>query len=160
MNKKTKEIDADIKQKVMSKISGGSVHMQSRSYYIVLAIVGIIAIIGATILATYSISVASLFVRLQISQGPAYGIQNSLNSLLNDFPWLAVLSGILSIMAVIFMIAKSGKMYKIRLAYLVPMVVAVILAIGFALSYSSLPDFGNRVPGSDVQNIRGYQRGR
>ncbi|MEI6228447.1 MAG: hypothetical protein WCP11_00240 [Candidatus Saccharibacteria bacterium] len=160
MNKKTAKKSTHIEEKVMSQIGGGKVHMQSRSYYIVMSIVGIAAIIGAVMSAAYFISVASLFIRLQIAQGPAYGVQRTLDSLLSDFPWLAVLLGVSSIVAVILMITKSGKMYKIRLAYLVPIVIAVILTLGFAFSYSSLPNFGNRGQNSEIQPARGYQHNR
>ena len=160
MNKKTTKNSTNMEEKVMSQIGGGKVRMQSRLYYIVMSIVGIAAIIGAVMLATYFISVASLFIRLQIAQGPAYGIQRTLDSLLSDFPWLAVLLGILSIVAVVLMIAKSGKMYKIRLAYLVPIIIAVVLTIGFAFSYSSLPNFGNRGQNNDIQPSLRHQRGK
>ena len=160
MNKKTSKNITRIEDKVMSQIGGGKVHMQSKARHIALGIAGVAAIVFAAILAAYSISVASLSIRLQIVQGPAYGIQRNLDSLLSDFPWMVVLLGILSVAAVIFMIAKSGKMYKIRLAYLVPIVIAVILAIGFALSYSALPDFGNRGQNTNMPSGRGYQRGR
>lgn len=160
MNKKITKNSKDIEEKVMSQISSGKVHMQSRSYYIVMSIVGIAAIIGAAMSAAYFISVVSLFIRLQVAQGPAYGIQRTLDSLLSDFPWVAVLLGLLSIMAVILMILKSGKMYKIRLAYLVPVVIVLTLTLGFALSYSSLPNFGNRGQNNEIQPVKGYQHNR
>ncbi len=160
MSKKITQTNDEIKEQVMSKIGDGSLHMQSKLHFVILGATSVVAIVLMVILATYFISVASLYVRLQIAQGPAYGIQRNLDSLLQAFPWQAIVFGCLSIVTAIYLIIKSGKMYKIRLAYLVPIVIAVTFVIGFILSYSSLPNFENGNQNGSGSSVKGYHYNR
>ncbi len=160
MSKKPLKENNEIENEVMLKVSDKRLHMHSKSYFVILGIVSIIAIILAVVLATYFISVLSLFIRLQIAQVPAYGIQRNLASLLQTFPWQALLFGLLFIATTIYLIIKSGKMYKIRLRYLVPIVVVGILLIGLLLSFSSLPNIGNRHPSVNNSSVKGYHYNR
>jgi len=160
MSKKSLQENNEIENKVMSKIKGEHLHMQSKAHFVILGIVSIIAIILAVILATYFISVLSLFIRLQIAQGPAYGVQRNLAYLLQTFPWQALLLGLLFIAAAIYLIIKSGKMYKIRLRYLVPTIIIAIFSIGLLLSFSSLQNLGNRNPSGNGSSVKGYRYNR
>ncbi len=156
MSKKTLHKKNEIENQVMSKISSGNLHMQTKAHFVVLGIVSIIAIILMVFLSTYFISVSSLFIRLQIAQGPAYGIQRNLGSLVQTFPWWAMILGILFITASVKLVAKTGNMYKVRLRHLALIVVAIVLCVGFVFSYSSFPNFGNRNINRAIPSVRGY----
>ena len=132
-----------IEESVMKKISSGKLRMRSKTRYIILGLLSIVAIILLVVLATYFISVSSLWLRIQIAQGPAYGANRNLALLLNSFPWWAFLLSIVSIIGIIYFVSRSGRMYKIRLAYLITIVIAFILLIGFVFSFSVLPGIMN-----------------
>ena len=159
---KVKGVDINtIESGVMSRIHDSKPHIRSRFYYLSLGLLLIFAIILMIFVSTYSISVASLWLRLQAAQGPAYGLKQNLSLLLDSFPVWALCLGSVSMAGAVYLIRKSGKMYKLRLAYFVPLAVSVIVAAGFVLSYSSLPNtFGNRGLNGNRSSVKGYQRDR
>lgn len=159
---KDKKIDINkIEVGVMDRIHDNKTHIRSKSYYLLLGLLSIAAIVFMIFIATYCVSVASLWLRLQAAQGPAYRLEQNLSSLLESFPIWALCLGIVSTVSAIYLIRKSGKMYKLRLAYFIPIVAAAIVAVGFAFSYSSLPNtFGGRGLNNNSPFVRGHQRNR
>lgn len=156
MNKISFHKENKIEDQVIEKIKNDNLHMQSKKHFVIFGVVSVVAIILAVLLASYFISVLSLFFRLQVAQGPAYGIQRNLNALIQAFPWQALILGVIFIVAAIYLISKSGKMYKIRLRYTVPVIVAIIVLIGLLLSFISLPNTGNRNMNGGGPSFRGY----
>lgn len=159
---KDKNIDINtIEAGVMNRIHDDKPHIRSKSYYLSLGLLSVAAIVFMIFVATYSVSVASLWLRLQAAQGPAYGLRQNLSLLLESFPIWALCLGTVSAVGAIYLIRKSGRMYKLRLAYFIPIAVVAIMAVGFAFSYSSLPNaFGGRGLNNSNPPVKGYQRNR
>ncbi|MFS8118032.1 MAG: hypothetical protein ACMG55_06005 [Microcoleus sp.] len=170
MNKTTKPKTTTIEKNVMTQIKSGKTHMRPRSYYLSLSVLGVIAtsLLGFT--AIYFISVSSVWFRIIAADGPAYGAKRNLNALLGIFPWWALVLGLISIAGIVYLVKKQGHMYKVRLIYLIPLVIVLFIALGFALSYSDLPGLMNGNHGASTScgasdlncNINGnmYGRGR
>jgi len=169
MSDKTQPKTSVIEEKVMHKINDGKIHMRSRSFYLYLSTLGAIAIVLLAFISTYFISIATLWLRVQAAKGPAYGAKQNLAILLGSFPWWALLLGLVSLIGIIYLVHKTGQMYKIRLIYLVPILVTVFITIGFIFSYSNLPRIfnGRRVSVISCDNniacgssVRGYLRNK
>lgn len=169
MSKKPLRVDSKIEKNVMAKIQAGQIKMHPKYYYLVISAISILAILLLGFVAAYFMSVVTLWIRIQNATGPAYGARRNLSDLVGAFPWWAMLLGVLSFVVIIFFVRKVGGLYKIRLIYLVPIVIIVSLLLGFGFSYSSLPNtFKNHSPRAvcDSNNIncdvpgQGLMRGR
>lgn len=129
----------------MGKIKNGEAKMKPQSYYLVIGSLGMVTVILLSSISAYFISIASLWLRIEIAQGPAYGAKSNLSNLLSLFPWWTLIIGLLSLAFMIFIVKKIGSFYKIRLAYLVSLLVILMILIGYLLSFSSLPGmFGSQ----------------
>lgn len=152
MNKDNQKQTSNIKTQVMDKIKSGKTHMHSRLYYIFLGLFSVTSIILLSVSAIYFSSVASLWVRITTSQGPAYGARQNLETLISTFPWWSLLLGLVSLVAVIFLIKKLGRFYKVRLIYLITAVISLFILVGFIASYSNLPNILNNRGPNQTQN--------
>ncbi|MEI6851059.1 MAG: hypothetical protein WCK26_03780 [Candidatus Saccharibacteria bacterium] len=150
MNKKIQPKISPIEKKVMDKIKNGEAHMRPQSYYIFVGLLGVLSVIVLGFISAYFVSVASLWVRIQAAQGPAYGAKQNLFNMMGTFPWWALLLGVLILVCMILLVKKVGIMYKVRLLYLIPSIVFLVVVVGFLFSYSSLPNMFN----GHKQNIR------
>jgi len=150
MNKKSKSNISTIERKVMNKINKGDAKMRPQLYYVFFATFSAVFLVFLGFVTTYFISIATLWTRIQMSQGPAYGAKQNMFNLIETFPWWALALGVLSLICMIYIVNKAGLFYKLRLAYLVPIIVVLFLAISFALSYSPVP----RIFNTKQQNIR------
>ncbi len=139
MSKIVRQKTSAIEKIVMSQINSGKAHMRPRSYYFSLSVLGILSAVLISFTAVYFASVSSLWFRIIAADGPAYGAKRNLNMLAGTFPWWALLLGIISISVLIYLIKKLGHMYKVRLVYLVPLIVILFIIFGFVLSYTDLP---------------------
>ncbi|MCK9641764.1 MAG: hypothetical protein M0R39_17815 [Prolixibacteraceae bacterium] len=169
MSSKPRQKDSMIEKNVMAKIQAGQVKMHPKYYYLLLSTISVLAILLLGLVTSYFMSVVTLWIRIQNAAGPAYGARRNLSSLVGDFPWWALVLGILSFVAIVYIVRKVGGLYKIRLIYLAPIVIAVSLILGFAFSYSALPNtFKSHSPHAvcDSNNIncdtpgQGLMRGR
>lgn len=152
-----------IEKQVMDKISSGQVKMRPKIYYTLLSLLSIAGVVVFSITAAYSISLLSLWLRVQNAGGPAYGARRNLTLLVDSFPWWAVILSVISFVIIILIVKKLGSLYKIRLGLLVTALVVIALIIGFGLSYSQFPNlFKGRqqisCSSTDCQN--GYSHGR
>lgn len=143
MNKTFPSKTSTIEEKVMNKIHTNELHMRSRYYYLYISALSVSAIILLIIASTYFVSIATLWLRIRAAEGPAYGARQNLTVLTDTFPWWALLLGLISLAGMIYFVNKAGQMYKLRLLYLIPLVVALIAVIGFMFSYSALPRMFN-----------------
>ncbi len=144
----------------MERIKKGEVKIKPRSYYLMIGFLSISAVLALSFISAYFMSVTSLWFRLQLAKGPAYGVRNNLSDLLSSFPWLVLIVGVISLVCMILAIKKIGSLYKIRLVYLIPSIIILFLMIGFLLSYSALPkmfDGGHRNFGRQSTNIESYR---
>lgn len=150
MNNKVQTKTSVIQQGVMSKIRKGETHMKPQSFFLLIGALGALSIAFLGSIAAYFMSIATLWLRIQASQGPAYGAKQNMISLMGTFPWWALILGALSLACIIYLIKKTGSMYKLRLIYLIPSIISLFLIVGFLLSYSSVPEMFN----SHRQNSR------
>jgi len=170
MSDKIQPKNSPIEEKVMDKIHSGKIHMRPKSHFIYLSALSIISIVLLTFITTYFISIATLWFRVQVAKGPAYGAHHNLTELVGSFPWWALLLGLVSLAGAIYFIHKTGQMYKVRLQYLLPILISVLILLGFIFSYSNLPRMFNGRRSSMISgvdnNLRGnlsvkrYMRGR
>lgn len=170
MNKPNSETTTAIERNVMARIKTGQAKMHPRNYYVVLSALAVLVVGLLGFVTAYFMSVVTLWLRIQSAAGPAYGARRNLSNLVGAFPWWALALGIVSLATIIFFVRKVGRLYKLRLVYLIPAVILVSLLLGFAFSYSTLPDMlmSHRpqavCDSSDVNCInaegQGYLRGR
>lgn len=147
-----------IEKTVMSKINSGQIKMHKRSYYVSLGLLaaGMIALL--VFATTYFASIASLWLRIDSAPGQAYGAKANLADMVQQFPWWSVMLGALTLVAIVIIIRKFGKLYKIRLLYFVTAMLIFFAVLGIALSYSPLPDmFGGQ--GARMMNGNNSQSG-
>lgn len=133
-----------IAKSVMAQIQTGQAKMRPRVYYSILTLVGIVSILLFSFVSTYFMSVVTLWFRVQVAQGPAYGARRNLASLIEVFPWWALLLGVISLSGAIYIIRKVGSLYKMKLIHLISLVIVASLALGFIFSYSTLPNAFSR----------------
>jgi len=150
MINKTQPKISPIEKNVMNKIKKGEAHMKPQSYYLFLGILSLSSILLLGFISAYFMSIATLWMRIQAAQGPAYGAKQNLINIMGTFPWWALFIGAFSLACIIYLIKKVGPLYKIRLIYLIPVIITLFLLVGFLLSYSALPQMFN----SHKQNQR------
>ncbi len=143
MSKSNQIKTSKIEKQVMGKIHSGKAHMRPQSYYLSIGALGVLAVTLLSFAAAYFMSVSMLWLRIIAADGPAYGAKRNLTNLLETFPWWALLLGIVSVVGIIYLVKKVGHMYKVRLIYLVPIVIIAFVIIGVALSFSNLPGLMN-----------------
>jgi len=139
MNKNTEPKISKIEKNVMNKVKKGEIKIKPQPYYLIVGFLSALTVLLLSLIAAYFISVMTLWLRLQVAQGPAYGVRNNLYNLLGNFPWGAFIIGIFSLACMILVIKKIGSLYKIRLVYLIPSIIVLFMVIGSLLSYSALP---------------------
>ncbi len=143
MSKNIKNSVSNIENQVMAKIKSGQIKMRPKSYYLVLGLLGIVAIILLCVAAVYLISITSLWVRVLIADGPAYGAKRNLSTILGSFPWWVLIMGFMTVSGIIYLVRKFGHIYKVRKSYLIAAIITFLVVLGFALSYVNLPGLNN-----------------
>jgi hypothetical protein len=157
-----------IETQVMTKVKSGQIKMRPKIYYVLTTVLSAALVAVLATLLSYSISLASLWLRLQSAAGPAYGAHRNLTSLVNSFPWWAVLLSVVALAGLVIFVKKQGSFYRIRLVYLITAIVLLATAVGYGLSYTNLPNTLKQQHGqnacqvSDVscQTGQGKQRGQ
>jgi|SRR5680860_217227 len=135
---------SSIEKNVMAKIKNGQAKMHPKIYYSILSSLGVLMVLLFGFVNAFVMSLVTMWLRVQVAQGPAYGAKRNLANMIDSFPWWALLVGIISLVVAIYFIRKVGNLYKVRLSYLILSVVIVSLLLGLALSYSSAPSVFNR----------------
>lgn len=139
-NSKTSAIESN----VMSKIKSGQMAMRPKSYYVSISALIVAAVALLSFATVYLVSVLLFWLRIMLTDGPAYGAKRNLAASLETFPWWAVILGAMSLVGVIYLVKQYGHLYKVRPIYLLVMTVVLFSAIGFALSFSPLPGILNK----------------
>ncbi len=129
----------DLTTSVMDKIQRGEVKMHPRSHYLILGTFGVLAGVMLSLVAAYLMSIMTLWLRIQMASGPAYGARRNLSSLIDQFPWWALILSVLAVIALVFIAHRFGRLYKLRWAYLIAITVLIIGTVGALLSYTHLP---------------------
>lgn len=132
-----------IENNVMDKIKSGQTHMRPKSYYAFISALIVATIALLSFITVYLTSVVSFWLRIIMADGPAYGAKRNLAASIDTFPWWAMILGIASIVGIIYLVKKYGHLYKIRAIYLVIIFIAFFASVGFALSFSNLPELFN-----------------
>jgi len=143
MNKKSLPKVSMIEENVMHQIHDKKTVMRPQSYYLFISVLIVIAAVLLIIVTTYFMSVTTLWFRIQSAAGPAFGAKQNLATLVGSFPWWALSLGLISLVSIIFLVRKTGRMYKIRLLYLVPLIIIISVVVGLIFSYSALPGMFN-----------------
>jgi len=124
----------------MAKIKNGQVKMRPRIYYILVSGLSVVIVVVLTVVLSYLISLASLWLRIQKAAGPAYGARQNLTTLVDNFPWWAAVLAVIAVALLVLIIKKIGSFYKIKLAYLALVIIIVAALVGYGLSYTQLPN--------------------
>ncbi len=140
MTKPKKSQISSVEDEVMAKITTGQIKMHPRVYYTLVTVLSVAVVAILAVALGYLISLASLWLRIQKAAGPAYGARQNLTTLVDNFPWWAVVLAILAVVVLVMMIKKVGAFYKIKLVYLVMGIIIVAVAVGYGLSYTQLPN--------------------
>jgi hypothetical protein len=137
MNKKPV---SDIEKKVMAKIQDGQVKMRPRLYFSLFSGLSIVAVVLFGFVSSYFVSIVSLWLRIEAAMGPARGARRNLATLIDAFPWWSLILGVVSIAAMVYFVRKVGNLYKIKMVYLIAIVITVSLIFGYMFSYSNIPN--------------------
>ncbi len=143
MNKPNHYSTSPIEKSVMTRIKTGQTKMHPKSYFIFLSTLLISAITLLGFVASYFVSIAIFWIKVQSASGPAYGARQNLAEMIESFPIWQTFIGAALLVIVIILVNKVGKIYKIRLMYLIPLIISIILLTGIAISYTSLPNVFN-----------------
>lgn len=135
-----------IENKVMAKITSGQVKMRPHYYYSLVTVLSFAAVAVLAFALSYLLSLTNLWLRIQTATGQAWGAQRNLTSLVDNFPWWAILLAIAELVGLILIVKKLGKLYKVKLVYLVTAIVAIALLIGYGLSFTNLPNTFKKQP--------------
>jgi hypothetical protein len=129
-----------IEAHVMDKINSGEVKVRPKLYFVSLTALSIIALAVISGITAYLISLLTLWLRIQNASGPAYGARRNLTSLVDKFPWWAIILTGLSVLLIAFLVKHIGNLYKIRLRYLIAAILFIAIVLGFGLSYTQFPN--------------------
>jgi hypothetical protein len=140
MSKYKKTATSSIESKVMEQIESGRVKMRPHYYYSLVTVLSVFMVAVLAIALSYLLSLTSLWLRIQTASGRAYGARQNLTSLVNNFPWWAVILALVAIAGLIILVKKIGPLYRIRLVHLIPAIIIVAAIIGYSLSYTQLPN--------------------
>ncbi len=140
MSKVSQPKTSAIEQSVMDQIQRGQVHMHRRTYYITLTALGTIVVALLALATSYFMSIATLWLRIDAAAGQAYGAKRNLASVIEAYPWWSLVLGLLTLGLIIYLVRRVGNLYKVRLLYLIPLIIILFTVTGLALSYSPLPD--------------------
>ncbi len=143
----SKQNVSDIEKKVMDKIQAGQARIKPRIYFTFLSALSVLAVVLFGFASAYFISIVSLWLRIEAAMGPARGARRNLASLIEAFPWWSLLLGVVSLMMVAYFVRRIGNLYKLKIINIVAIVIAISLAVGLVLSYTSLPSMFNKKHG-------------
>lgn len=152
MNKTSQPKTSPIEQSVMDQIQSGQVHMHRRTYYIALTALSTVVVALLAFASSYFMSIATLWLRIDAASGQAYGAKRNLASMIEAYPWWSLALGLLALGLIVYLVRRVGNLYKVRLLYLIPLIVILFAVIGLALSYSPLPDMFDRQGTNIVQD--------
>lgn len=149
----------NLEKNIMNKIMKEEVKIKPKVYFVIISALSILSAFVVAVVAAYSISILSLWIRIQNASGPAYGARRNLTTLVDQFPWWAIVFSVIALLAVIVLIKKTGSFYKIKLAYIVTAVLIIASIAGFALSYSQFPNIikGNNNPNRGKMHNQQYK---
>ena len=169
MNKPKKSNQSKIENEVMAKINSGQIKMHSRLYYVSIGALSIVIIGIMSVILSYLFSLLLLWSRIQSTSGRAWGAQRNITTLIDNFPWWAVVLGAILTVGLVLIVKKLGKVYKVRLAYLVTAIIATALFVGYGLSFTKFPNtfkgrhhqtICNSTSDNCVTKVQGRQFGR
>lgn len=123
----------NIKQNVMDQIKNEKVSMKPKTYYIFGSIIAFLGLIFSIVTSIFLFSIVSFITK---SHGPMG--QYRLEQLLSNFPWWALILGILGLILGIFFIRKYDFSYKFNPLLLIGIFVAAIIIAGFLIDLTGL----------------------
>ena len=154
-----KQIPTDIKTSVMDQIKNGKVHMRPRSYYALLGLTSMSAILLAGIATAYLSSIVFFWFRILVADTMAYGARANLSELIASFPWWVVVLALLFLMIAIALVRKQGRMYKHKTSTIIFTIVICSLLLGLGISFLDIGDSHIPNPRKKIDQSQGQIRG-
>lgn len=129
-----KHASTNISASVMDQIKTGKVHMRPRSYYTLLGIVSIGAVVLTGVTMTYVSSIVFFWLRIITADTMAYGARANLQESIASFPWWALIVALFLLAIAVVLVRKHSRMYKHKTSSIVLAILTCSLLLGFALS--------------------------
>ncbi len=129
---------SDIATKVMNEIESEQVTMRPRWHFFAVSALSGLGIITLSGLAVYLVNVITLTIRIQAIDRPMYGARQRLSDLLASFPWWMVAVTALALAVLIWLLRRQRRFYRMRLGWMIALVLAVGLTLGLLISLSPL----------------------
>lgn len=157
-----KKASTNVQESVMDQIKKGRVHMRPRSYFALLGLVSVGAVVLAGITTAYLSSIVFFWFRILTADTMAYGARANLSESIASFPWWALLLAVILLVAAVVLVRKQGQMYKHRTSAIVLGIVGSSLLVGFVISLFDIgnPHTPNEFNKSGQGQGQGWQRNR
>lgn len=143
MTKKQNKKNSQIESTIMNKINSGEIKMRSHWYFGILGLLSVLIVALLGVVAIYASSIITLWLRVIAIDGPAFGAKNRIGELLLSFPWWSILLITISVITLVSIINKFNHLYKIKLIYLLPFALILVIIFGYVTSYTKLPNIIN-----------------
>lgn len=130
-----------ITNKVIGEIERGKLQMRPRWHFVLLSVVSATTLIAGSITAVYLTNLFVFKIRIELLDGPAYGLRQNLDYLTSHLPWLVMLVGLLSFIALYWLVKKFDFSYKLgRWTLIILLSLSVFTGTALALT-----DFNQRL---------------
>ena len=139
-----KPIDTPISDTVMERIRSGDVSMRSRTYFGLLTVLSVLAVLFAGAVLAYAASILFWWLRVQTADTMAWGARANLQEATGSFPWLALLGAGAVFGLLVWLVRKQGHLYRHRTRSVAAIIAVIALLLGLGLSYVSIGGSGGR----------------
>lgn len=126
-----------ITDKVVGQIKSGKLRMKPRWYFVALAIAASAGLAAVAIVVVYLANLLVFKLRIESSGRPMYGLGDNISYFAGNFPWVALLAGIVGIAALIWMVKKFDFSYRLGKWTVIAVVLASLIA-GSALAFTNI----------------------
>lgn len=151
-----KKANTEISRSVMEQIKKGDVDMRSRSFFTLLTIVAVAVIALLSLAIAYLMSIISFWWRIQTAETMAWGARANLRTLVEGFPWWALLLAVALLALAVWLAKKQGTLYRYKTWTIAVVIVLLSLVAGLAVSMLGIGDTHNSLkePGDYRQDRR------
>jgi hypothetical protein len=129
---------SDISAKVMDEIETNHIVMRPRWHFALMSLTGALGVITLSIVTVYLVNIISLTIRIQSIDRPMYGARQHLAELISGFPWWMIIVAVIAMGALVWILRQQGRLYRIRLGWLIAAVIAGSVLLGLLFSISPL----------------------
>jgi len=122
-----------ISKKVMDRIEQGEIPMRHKTYYTISTLLGLVVFGLLALLSAYAYAIAFLWIRIASASTMAYGARDKLATITDSFPWWTIPVIIVSLIGMLYVSKKIGRLYRIRGSILAILIVIAGVALGLGL---------------------------